>query len=392
YQDDGLKDIEKTFFEYFADFYPSIKIEKPTEVEIDKSDAIFTIKAYYRIVDGWEKDEDNNRKTIWGLPYELRADFPVFSGVARTAPYTIPYPAKIRQTLIFKVDDEYEFDDKDEPYETDAFKYREVNTFKDEVYKEVYTYETKQDNIAAEDASDVLAFVNTTRDDFGISIQNFITPPASSELSEKQWTQIILGLFGLLGIGAAIFAAIFAQNKDLEWRDKLLFHPVPLPKFILLSVVTLGHFQIYWLYKNWQWIKTVQKDDIWPVARALFASIMNFALFPRIAAEGDAENRYKWFSALSIPLAILYFASGVLDRVILRIPTLPDWLSALSMVSVLVLIPVAMQVNKYNTGREEFVALNGRFTWTTWLLIAVYLPLAAVSWFGVILIIQEMFV
>lgn len=62
YQNDGLADVEKSFFEYFADFYPSIKIEKPTEVEVDKEAASFTIKAFYRIVDGWEKMRKKTRK------------------------------------------------------------------------------------------------------------------------------------------------------------------------------------------------------------------------------------------------------------------------------------------------------------------------------------------
>ena len=391
YQDDGLKDIEKTFFEYFADLYPSIKIEKPTEVEIDESEARFTVKAYYRIVDGWELNEEKNKKTTWALPYELRADFPVFSGVERTAPYSIPYPAKVRQILAFKVDDRYSFDDKDEPYESGSFDYREVNTFKDELYKEVYTYETIKDNIPAKDAAKTLAFVDTTRDEFGITVQDYITPPASSDISEKEWMQIITGLFVLVGISAAIFAGFFAQNKDIEWRGQLVFHPVPLPKFILLSFVTLGHFQIYWIYKNWQWVKTVQKDDIWPIPRAIFASFMNFALFPRIAEEGDDSLRYKWFPILTVPLAILYFLAAALDRAIIRIPTLPDWLSVVSMFSVIILIPVAMQVNKYNVEKVEVLARNGSFSWMTWLLIAVYLPITLVSWYGIIIIIGELF-
>ena len=388
YLNDGLAKVEKQFFDYFANFYPSIKIEKPTEVEFDEEEASFTVKAYYRIVDGWEKDEEENQKTIWAVPYELRASFPVFSGAKRTAPYAIPYPAKNRQILAYKVGENAAFDEADLPYATEAFDYREVNRFKNQLYEEIYTYEAKEEFIAAEDAADVLSFVNETREDFGLTIYDPINSSNLENVTDEQWGQIFVGLFLVVGLIAAIFAVIFAQNHDRDWREELVFHPVPLPKFLILSFITIGHFQIYWIYKNWLWIKTVQKEDIWPIPRAIFASFMNFALFPRIAEEGDPKHRYSWFTALSLPLALLFFLSAVLDRAINRIPTLPDWLSIISLVSILVIVPVAMQVNKYNSEKPELVAKNGKYRWTSWLLIAGYTPIALAVYFGTYMVVM----
>lgn len=162
-----------------------------------------------------------------------------------------------------------------------------------------------------------------------------------------------------------------------------------MPKFLLLSFITVGHFQLYWIYKNWQWIKTVQKEDIWPIPRTFFANIMNFALFQRIAIEGDPKHRYSWFSALSIPLAILYLVASMLDRAMLRIPSLPEWLAIVSLLSVLILVPVALQVNKYNSEKPDIVAKNGTYGWTSWMLIVGYAPLALAVWFGCAMILWE---
>ena len=159
-----------------------------------------------------------------------------------------------------------------------------------------------------------------------------------------------------------------------------------MPKFLILSFITIGHFQIYWIYKNWLWIKTVRKEDIWPIPRAIFASFMNFALFPRIAEEGDPKHRYAWYSALSIPLAILFFLAAILDRAVDRITTLPDWLAFVQILSLFILVPVAMQVNKYNSEKPELLAKNGKFRWTSWLLIAGYTPIALIVIYGLILI------
>ena len=115
---------------------------------------------------------------------------------------------------------------------------------------------------------------------------------------------------------------------------------------------------------------------------------MNFALFPRIAEEGDPKHRYGWYAALSIPLAILFFLSAMLDRAINRIPTLPEWLSIVSLFSILILVPVAMQVNKYNSEKPELLAKNGKFRWTSWLLIAGYTPIALAVYFGTIMVVM----
>ena len=233
-----------------------------------------------------------------------------------------------------------------------------------------------------------MSFVNETREDFGLTIYDPINSSNLENVTDEQWGQIFVGLFLVVGLIAAIFAVIFAQNHDRDWREELVFHPVPLPKFLILSFITIGHFQIYWIYKNWLWIKTVQKEDIWPIPRAIFASFMNFALFPRIAEEGDPKHRYSWFTALSLPLALLFFLSAVLDRAINRIPTLPDWLSIISLVSILVIVPVAMQVNKYNSEKPELVAKNGKYRWTSWLLVAGYTPIALAVYFGTIMVVM----
>jgi len=233
-----------------------------------------------------------------------------------------------------------------------------------------------------------LSFVNKTRDDFGLTVYDHINPSDLENITDEQWGQMFIALYLFVGIIAAIFAGIFAKNHDRDWREELVFHPVPMPKFLILSFITIGHFQIYWIYKNWLWIKTVQKEEIWPIPRAIFASLMNFDLFPRIAKEGDPKHRYSWYSALSIPLALLFLSSSVLDRITNRVEELPGWLSLIPIFSFLIIIPVAMQVNKYNVEKPELVAKNGKYRWTSWLLIAGYTPIALAVYYGSLMIVM----
>ncbi|MBI2176168.1 DUF4234 domain-containing protein [Candidatus Woesearchaeota archaeon] len=43
----------------------------------------------------------------------------------------------------------------------------------------------------------------------------------------------------------------------------------PIKKLIILSIVTLGIYEIYWLYRNWKYIKETAKKDIHPKWRTL---------------------------------------------------------------------------------------------------------------------------
>lgn len=105
--------IGKNYFDYYRDRYPTLEKEKSTEVDVDEREARFSIRSYYRIVNGWDKDEEKNRKTFNTSPYDIYNKLPSFSGAERNSPYAIPFPAKIKQTLVFKVDDSYFFEESE---------------------------------------------------------------------------------------------------------------------------------------------------------------------------------------------------------------------------------------------------------------------------------------
>ncbi|MHA7877856.1 MAG: hypothetical protein ACX93T_02960 [Bacteroidota bacterium] len=87
--------------------------------------------------------------------------------------------------------------------------------------------------------------------------------------------------------------------------------------FVLLTLVTLGLFYMYWIYKNWVAIKLAENTKIRPFWRTLFAAYFYFSLFARIYGDAKA-NGYKsrlsasWlvvFSSLSSYfMGVVFFA------------------------------------------------------------------------------------
>jgi len=381
YRNDGLAEVEKVYLNYYKDFYPSIVQSKPTEVDIDDINGSITFTSYYEIPDAWNIFEDDNLKQLYTVPYELRADMPKFVGADRTTPMAISFPRKIRQTLKFLVDDSWSFDEDESALKTDSLDYEYQSKFADNVYTETYTFETLKDHMAEGTFSKDMEKLNVVRDELDTTIQTTINSPSGWETwSEETWTYVTVFGLAIATIISLIFA-VFIKDFDITWRDQLIMHPVSLKKFIILTIATLGLYQVYWFYKNWQWVRTVKEEEIWPAVRSFFSGIMNFALFPRIADESGNKG-YGWYSALAMPLAILFFVGNILDRAVSRIDTLPDWMTLVSLLFMFVSVPVAMQVVRINADKPELIAQNSKFTWRSYGLIAVFFPIVFLSYFG----------
>src|SRR5690625_4658746 len=54
---------------------------------------------------------------------------------------------------------------------------------------------------------------------------------------------------------------------------EVFFHHVAAWKFILLSLATLGLYELYWFYRGWSFVKRSEKSRIMPFWRTVFAPI-----------------------------------------------------------------------------------------------------------------------
>jgi hypothetical protein len=60
------------------------------------------------------------------------------------------------------------------------------------------------------------------------------------------------------------------------------FFQVGVQKFVVLSLCTLGLYELYWCYKNWHRIKARTRETASPFWRGAFAPLWGFSLFRRI--------------------------------------------------------------------------------------------------------------
>ena len=141
----------------------------------------------------------------------------------------------------------------------------------------------------------------------------------------------------------------------------LFFTASPL-KLIVMSICTIGIYEIYWFYKNWKLIRERTGQKIRPFWRAVFSPIWAYSCFKEIKARA---GECKIQESLPIGLlAIAYFTISVTSMV----PE-PYWL--ISLFIFLPLLPansVAMKVNRHS---DAGYVQNGRFSALNWVGIVV---------------------
>lgn len=111
-------------------------------------------------------------------------------------------------------------------------------------------------------------------------------------------------------------------------------------KLILMSIFTLGFYDIYWFYKNWVLIKERNGLYIMPFWRALFAPIWAYSCFEHIR-KAALMNNIK----ISLPIGFLAIALFIFN-LLWRLPE-PYWY--ISWFFFLPIIPVnnlALKLNK----------------------------------------------
>lgn len=131
-----------------------------------------------------------------------------------------------------------------------------------------------------------------------------------------------------------------------------LFFPTSTTKLVVMSICTFGIYQLYWFYKNWQFIKESQGLKIRPFWRAIFIFIFCHSLFKTVrdyAKDNNVHAEYspEWLTFGFIFISIMW--------------KLPDPVGIVSSFAVLTLLPVQGAINAINTKVSPNVRINDKF-------------------------------
>lgn len=139
-----------------------------------------------------------------------------------------------------------------------------------------------------------------------------------------------------------------------------LFFPVSKTKLVVMFVFTFGLYELYWVYKNWKFLKETQGLNILPFWRTFFYPIFCYSLFKRIreyAKENNVRAKYSpgWLTTGYILLMVMQWGLN------------PFWW--VSFLRVLAFFPARSTIDALNTKTIQTKKINAQFS--KWNIIAI---------------------
>src|SRR3974390_685356 len=131
------------------------------------------------------------------------------------------------------------------------------------------------------------------------------------------------------------------------------FFPISLRKLVIMSICTLGFYEIYWFFCHWLYIRDYERSRLSPGWRAMFPMIFCFPLFLRIRRA--ARSLGLPVSVAAGPLTIGWFA-------FLLTGTLPPPFLLLTFCSLLFFFSSQRAANAVNAATDPDHDPNSTFT------------------------------
>ncbi len=134
----------------------------------------------------------------------------------------------------------------------------------------------------------------------------------------------------------------------------LPFFSISLTKLAVLSICSIGIYEFYWFFKNWQRIRdrNLEEKKISPFWRAFFAPFYCYSLFKRVESEASEKG-----IAVKLPAAVLATTYALL----LAASRLPDPYWLLCWLSFVPLLALQCTVNELHRREDRVFERNARF-------------------------------
>nr|WP_275297408.1 DUF3857 and transglutaminase domain-containing protein [Maricaulis parjimensis] len=386
----SLAALSESYQDYYQNLYPGIAIAGPIEVEDDRDANQVTVREFYALSQqAYQADELYKS-------FPMRADavlsrLETVDGTSRTAPIHLPWPFHQRHVHRFENPPVAVSGLPPVDYANDFLRFETEQSNRPNGATLTYTLQTLADRAPANevDAYNQIARAVPDQGDLWINLESSgWLPPAMQAWVDDPANDLALG-YGLLGILylLAILGIFFGFARDAKQPEGAVFHPVNPWKFVLVSIASFNLYAVFWMWRNWRWIKKHDELSISPFGRSWFSVLFYPAQAMRIEEEADASGFSR---VLVIGCAFAYsiasVATSLADRFLVQIEPAGGPISGMVLIFnwslSLLILPAVLQVNALNREHQEVQAYNSRWNITTMVLVIYGLLFLSLSMLG----------
>lgn len=358
---DGTLSLQNKFLNFYAKYYQKIEIKAPIKVTDSPEKNELRIKESYDIKDFWKKKD---KKREWECNFYTNTLYHYLRKPKqrqRHEPFRIRHPVNVYQTTTVLLPTPWNVSTFNFTEQNKHFKLTARATYneKKQILNLDYHYRSFKDAVHPDELAGYMAALDRVDDELDFYlVKPYATAQAPSSKPSpfrwilKRWETILTFML----IGLVVFIACYCT---VEWivdmtfsgpQEPGPFFPVSLAKLILLSIVTVGIYDIYWFYKNWKYIKQRDDSSIMPFWRAFLFPIWFFPFYRQL--KNDSQQRFGrsllpgigWM----ILLFILYVGASVINN-------LGNLYNIISLLSILCLLPFGNYILFINRHRPQTV-------------------------------------
>ncbi len=165
---EGRDWVEEVFFKYYEEYYPTLEQIGPFAILVDEAQATVSISAFYQIPDAWDTVEGGDDLAFNAYAGELASDMPEWVEGTRKAPFVIDYPVRTRHVIEASYPPDWTMEAMDQATRFPAFEAHMKRSATGQTYRNVFSYVSKSNQIAAEDFAETMSAIETLRETAGV--------------------------------------------------------------------------------------------------------------------------------------------------------------------------------------------------------------------------------
>jgi len=212
----NLKEIQQSYLNYTAQYYPDIKIASEIKITDNKKLNRLALDEQYTIQNIWEVTEDERYIFVNFDPFLIIDQVKDVKTPIRTMPYSVAHPIRFQHTTRILLPEGSAFEEEFIEVEDNAFYFTKKVNFSKDVLTLEYVYESLSDHVKPENIQAYSDNINTVQNLTNYQIQ--MTNPAINfgqyhfDASDVNWQLLVI--FSL-----ALFITIFLSYKFIYLND-----------------------------------------------------------------------------------------------------------------------------------------------------------------------------